>query len=135
MEPEGTAKYTNDATHATLLHEMRYNCDNRDAAAMRAPVHFFYMTKALMTPTNGNPAVPDFSTPADKVIDAFRGVRATARALGRNPSSISRWRKPVDEGGTGGRVPGNLQAAILEKAKAAGLKLSAEDLIVATVLR
>jgi len=79
------------------------------------------------------PTVPEFITPADRVISAFGGVRATARALGRNPSSISRWRKPREEGGTGGRVPSSLQASILTGAKAAGLSLTAEDLIVATL--
>lgn len=72
-----------------------------------------------------------FITPADRVIGAFGGVRATARALGRNPSSISRWRKSRAEGGTGGRVPSTLQSVILLGAKAAGLSLTAEDLIVA----
>ena len=79
-----------------------------------------------------DPKIPVFITPADRVIAAFQGVRATARALGRNPSSISRWRKPRDEGGTGGRVPSALQSEILDAAKKAGLKLSAEDLIVAS---
>lgn len=69
------------------------------------------------------------TTPAERVIDAFRGVRATARALGRNPSSISRWRKPRDEGGTGGRVPSSLQAEVLQKAREAGIPLTAADLI------
>lgn len=78
-----------------------------------------------------DPIVPVFITPADRVIEAFRGVRATARALGRNPSSISRWRKPREEGGTGGRVPSALQAQILTAAKSAGLTLTAEDLILA----
>lgn len=73
------------------------------------------------------PAEP--KSPAEKVIDAFGGVRATARALGRNPSSISRWRRPQEEGGTGGRVPGGLQAVVLQKAREAGLYLTADDLI------
>lgn len=80
-----------------------------------------------------SPTVPVFITPADRVITAFGGVRATARALGRNPSSISRWRKPREEGGTGGRVPSALQVDILNGAKAAGLSLTAEDLIVASL--
>lgn len=69
-------------------------------------------------------------SPADKVIAAFHGVRATARALGRNPSSISRWRKCREDGGTDGRVPSNLQEAVLREARSRGLALSADDLIV-----
>lgn len=72
------------------------------------------------------------ATPADKVIAAFHGVRATARVLGRNPSSVSRWRKSREDGGTGGRVPSNLQEAVLLAARQQGLNLTAEDLIIST---
>lgn len=78
-----------------------------------------------------NDPVPVFITPADRVIEAFGGVRATARLLGRNPSSVSRWRKPREEGGSDGRVPGAIQEEVLAKAKQAGLSLTAEDLIIA----
>lgn len=69
------------------------------------------------------------SSPAEKVIAAFRGVRAVARAVNRNPSTVSRWPKPRDQGGLGGCVPTGLQGVILEKAREAGLSLTAEDLI------
>ncbi len=72
------------------------------------------------------------ATPADKVIAAFQGVRATARVLGRNPSSVSRWRKSREDGGTGGRVPSNLQEAVLLAARQQGLNLTAEDLIISS---
>jgi hypothetical protein len=72
------------------------------------------------------------STPADKVIEAFDGVRATARALGRNPSSVSRWRKSREDGGTDGRIPSNLQEAVIQAARSRGLTLTAEDLIFST---
>ena len=75
--------------------------------------------------------LPVFVTPADRVIALFGGVRKTARLIGRNPSSISRWRMPREAGGTGGRVPGSVQALLLEKAQAAGLSLTAADLIIA----
>lgn len=73
-------------------------------------------------------------TPADKCIAAFGGVRALARALERNPSSVVRWRKPKDEGGSNGAVPSALQGRILAIAQARGLSLTAEDLILRTVL-
>jgi transposase-like protein len=72
------------------------------------------------------------SSPADKVIAAFDGVRATARALKRNPSSVSRWRKSREDGGTGGRVPSSLQELVLSEAKSRGLALTAADLIGST---
>lgn len=73
-------------------------------------------------------------TPADKCISAFGGVRALARALERNPSSVVRWRKPKDEGGSNGAVPSALQGRILAIAQARGLSLTADDLILRTVL-
>jgi len=71
--------------------------------------------------------LPD--TPADKCIEAFGGVRALARALERNPSSVVRWRRPKDEGGSSGAVPSSLQGRILALAQERGLPLTAEDLI------
>jgi hypothetical protein len=72
---------------------------------------------------------PDPETPADRCIEAFGGVRALARALERNPSSVVRWRKPKDEGGSNGAVPSALQGRILAIAQARGLPLTADDLI------
>jgi hypothetical protein len=69
------------------------------------------------------------TSPADKVISLFGGVRPLARELGRNPSSVVRWRKPRAVGGTGGAVPSAMQGRILALAKARGLPLTAEDLI------
>lgn len=68
-------------------------------------------------------------TPADKVIAAFGGVRATARALALNSSSVSRWRMPADKRGLDGRVPSVHQGTILRIARAEGLALTAADLI------
>lgn len=68
-------------------------------------------------------------TPAEKVIEALGGVRATARALSLNSSSVSRWRTPVDRRGLGGRVPSVHQSTILKLARERGLSLRAEDLI------
>ncbi len=71
----------------------------------------------------------DTNTPAHKVITLFGGVRPLARALGRDPASIVRWRKPKESGGTGGAVPSAMQGKVLALAKARGLPLTAEDLI------
>ena len=68
-------------------------------------------------------------TPADRVIAAFQGVRATARVLNISSSTVSRWQKDRDEGGTGGRVPTKHQAKILSEARERGLTLTAEELI------
>lgn len=68
-------------------------------------------------------------TPAEKVIAAFNGVRATARALGINSSSVSRWPLPKERRGLDGRVPSVHQAKILRLARERGIQITAEDLI------
>ena len=69
------------------------------------------------------------SSPAARVITAFQGVRATARIVKRNSSTISRWLKPRADGGTGGLIPSGLQKAILDYAAANGISITAADLI------
>ena len=68
-------------------------------------------------------------TPAEKVIAAFGGVRPLARLLDRNPSSVVRWRRSKQEGGTGGAVPTGLQGKVLALARMRGIILTADDLI------
>lgn len=84
---------------------------------------------AILRRMNTENATLTSDNPAEKCIRAFGGVRTLARLLGRNASSISRWRKPQDLGGTGGKVPSALQGRILMLAKAHGVSLVAEDLI------
>lgn len=72
---------------------------------------------------------PAGESPAARVITAFGGVRATARIVLRNSSTISRWLKPRCDGGTGGLIPSSLQKAILDHASANDIAISASDLI------
>lgn len=44
-------------------------------------------------------------TPAEVVIDVFGGIRATARVLDVEPSTVCRWTWERRRGGTGGLVP------------------------------
>lgn len=69
------------------------------------------------------------TTPAARVIRAFGGVRETARMLGISSSTVSRWQREREEGGTGGRVPTKHQSALLKHSEDRGLGLRAEDLI------
>ena len=71
-------------------------------------------------------------TPAEKVITSLGGIRAVARLIGRNPSSVQRWRKPRAEGGTGGAVPTAVQGRLLAIARDRGIPLAADDLIMTT---
>lgn len=67
--------------------------------------------------------------PADIVISRFEGVRPLARLLGKNPSTIHRWRMPAAKGGLDGRVPSAVQVRLMELAKERGIPLSADELI------
>lgn len=61
--------------------------------------------------------------PARIVIETFGGVRATARALGRAQSSVSKWQQ-------NGKIPTSMLTAILSVAKERGLPITAEDLVI-----
>ena len=61
-------------------------------------------------------------SPAECVIRAFGGVRSTARAIGVEPSAVSRWRKR-------GPIPTGSLLIVLEKAKELGLDITSDDLI------
>ena len=67
--------------------------------------------------------------PADIVISRFNGVRALARLLGKDPSTIHRWRMPAVKGGLDGRVPSAAQAKLMELARLQGVQLTADELI------
>lgn len=68
-------------------------------------------------------------TPAQYVIRVFKGVRSTARILGRSPSSVSKWTKPKSSRGTEGKVPGPAQHIIIKKAQELKLDITANDLL------
>ena len=68
-------------------------------------------------------------SPAATVIRAFGGVRPLARALGKAPSSISRWQRQRKRGGTEGTIPASDQRRVLDVAASLGLKLTADDLV------
>lgn len=60
--------------------------------------------------------------PAEYVIFVFKGVRAASRAIGRSRSAISNWRKR-------GLVPAKAQYQVLVAAKAKGLDITPNDLV------
>lgn len=61
---------------------------------------------------------------AASVIKKFGGVRALARAIDVNPSTVSRWTMPREKGGAAGRIPAKAQPLVIEAAKKAGIKLT-----------
>ncbi len=64
-------------------------------------------------------------TPAQLVIQTFGGVRATARALDRDPSAVSRWQSNILRQRKTGAVPQELHKKILRLAP----EISADELI------
>ena len=67
--------------------------------------------------------------PADYIIHIFGGVRPTARALNRAPSSVTAWRWPRKRKGLNHTIPSALHQKILKIAKDEGLDITASDLI------
>jgi hypothetical protein len=61
-------------------------------------------------------------SPAQCVITAFGGVRATARAVGRQPGAVIQWRRL-------GFVPPRIQATVLSMALAGQVAITAAELI------
>lgn len=67
--------------------------------------------------------------PAEYAIHAFQGVRSLARALGRDPDQISRWKRPKTSNGCSGGIPKSAMKPILEAARCKGIDITAEDLL------
>ncbi len=57
---------------------------------------------------------------ASFVIRKFGGVRKLARAVGRSPSSVSRWKR----GKATGRIPVSMHKVILKAAKKLGISVN-----------
>ena len=60
--------------------------------------------------------------PVEVAITEFGGVRKLARAIGRDPAAISRWRKR-------GLIPASAQALVYNKAIEHAYSLTTDDLI------
>lgn len=62
--------------------------------------------------------------PAEYVIHIFGGVRATARALNKTPSTISKWQRQNN-----GIIPSSNLQTIIDKAKELNLDITPDDLV------
>lgn len=69
-------------------------------------------------------------TPAEYIIDQFGGLRATARAVGRDPKTIHNWKTKVTRDGLKGRVPEYMHKPILDEAKRRKLNIKWIHLLV-----
>jgi len=71
-------------------------------------------------------------TPARYVITQFGGVRATAKALGVAPSTVSTWNKrrtSKDYRGLNGRIPAKNWATIMRAAKKRNKRITYKNLL------
>lgn len=75
------------------------------------------------------PATGEEKSPVDKVIAAFGGVDAAAKAAGVPTKRVHAWAAPVEQRGGGGRIPAKHQGRILVVARRRRIRLAAEDLI------
>ncbi len=64
----------------------------------------------------------DRNKPAARIAEKFGGLVKLSEALGKNPSTVHRWL-------VGGLIPSKHQAAVLDAARRAKVKVRAEDFI------
>ena len=62
-------------------------------------------------------------TPYEILISEFGGVRSLARAIGRDPGSVNKWRKGD------GTIPSSIQRKVLETAWDRGIRITAHEII------
>jgi hypothetical protein len=67
--------------------------------------------------------------PAEYVAYAFGGFRKASLTIGRHHSAISRWLRPISEGGCDGQIPVAMLHPILKAARSQGLDVTLEDLL------
>lgn len=68
-------------------------------------------------------------SPANAVIEAFGGVRQTARALGVSPSTVSRWNSRDRNKKHKGTIPSSMHLAIISASKRKRLNITPYHLI------
>lgn len=67
--------------------------------------------------------------PARTVVERFGGIAETAEAVGIHYSGVSKWMKPVAQGGRGGYIPQRHHRRLLEEARRLGVPLTPADII------
>lgn len=68
---------------------------------------------------------------AETIFERFGGREAVAELLGVNIVQTYRWTYPKDRKGTGGKIPPRHWPLLLAEAKKRGIRLDAEELIIA----
>lgn len=68
-------------------------------------------------------------TPAEVVIDAFGGIRSTARAINVDPSTVLRWCKRADGTLKAGWIPHAYIRPLIDAAARENKRLTIEDVV------
>lgn len=66
-------------------------------------------------------------TPAERIIAKFGGVKRLSKLTGLSENSIYKWTYPKDRGGTGGLIPSERQASVLQAARENAIEVQPED--------
>ena len=72
--------------------------------------------------------------PANTIIVLLGGIRPTAIAADTTETTVRRWRLPVASTGTGGFIPRNKHAALMEYGRGIGVELTPAAFIDASAL-
>lgn len=62
--------------------------------------------------------------PASTIIEICGGFQAVSEMTGRDVTRVHRWTYPKERGGTGGRIPSDMQTVLLDEAHKRGLPLT-----------
>jgi len=65
--------------------------------------------------------------PAARIISLLGGPSRLSEAIGVNRVTVSRWKQPKSQGGTGGVIPHWQVPKIIEEARRQGVELSTAD--------
>lgn len=67
--------------------------------------------------------------PANSIIKKFNGLTVVAGITDVTPHTVMRWRRPREDGGTGGVIPHWHMTKLLDAAKDRGIKLEPSEFL------
>lgn len=67
--------------------------------------------------------------PAQSIINRLGGPNKVASIAGVHRTRVSNWKRPKEDGGTGGVIPFKHVPALLAAAKESGVSLKVEDFL------
>ncbi len=70
--------------------------------------------------------------PATTIIRQLGGPNKVAEIVGVHRTRVSNWKRPKEDGGTGGMIPFKHVPALIAAGRDVGINLSADDFLPAT---